>query len=110
MQLDVPQQARADLNNDFYNINESLSEMYTVYQEMNSAIISEQENHKNIDDKNEIPTYLEQLVETEVGMADASISAEFDVEATFEMDDTSKQKVNVDYKKLQHILRTLLAN
>ena len=95
MQLDIPTQARADLNDDFYNINESLSEMYTIYQEMNSTIITEEEKIKNFDKKKEIPTYLEKIVETEISMADASISAEFDVEATFEMDDTSKQKVNV---------------
>lgn len=110
MQLDVPYKVRDDLNNDFYNINESLSEMYTVYHEINSTIIAEEEKIKDFDKKHEIPMHLEKLVEAEVDMADASISAEFDVEANFEMDETSKQKVNVDYKKLQHILRSLLAN
>ena len=110
MQLDVPHKVRDDLNNDFYNINESLSEMYTVYHEINSTIIAEEEKIKDFDKKHEIPMHLEKLVEAEVDMADASISAEFDVEVTFEMDETSKQKVNVDYKKLQHILRSLLAN
>ena len=110
MKLDVPVQARDDLNNDFYKINESLSEIYTVYQEINSTIIGGEDKIKNFDKKHQIPMHLENLVEAEMDIANGSISAEFDVEATFEMDETSKQKVNVDYKKLQHILRTLLAN
>ena len=66
------------------------------------------ESYKSVNHMSD--SVLENLVEAEMDMANGSISAEFDVEATFEMDDTSKQKVNVDYKKLQHILRTLLAN
>ncbi|WP_440617974.1 PAS domain-containing protein [Cysteiniphilum sp. 6C5] len=110
MQLDVPHKVRDDLNDEFYDMNESLSQMYTIYQEINSTVIAEEEKIKDFDKKHEIPTHLENLVEAEMDIANGSISAEFDVEATFEMDDTSKQKVNVDYKKLQHILRTLLAN
>ncbi|WHN66772.1 PAS domain-containing protein [Cysteiniphilum sp. QT6929] len=110
MQLDVPHKVRDDLNDEFYDINESLSQMYTIYQEINSTVIAEEEKIKDFDKKHEIPTHLENLVEAEMDIANGSISAEFDVEATFEMDETSKQKVNVDYKKLQHIIRTLLAN
>ncbi len=110
MQFDIPDKVRTDLNNDFYNINESLSEMYTMYQKMTSTIIGEEEKYKNINEKNEIPTYLEQLVETEIDIADASISSEFDVSVSFDMDERSKQKLYIDYKKVRHIIRTLLAN
>ena len=109
-QLDVSEKVRTDLSDEFYALNEVQSELYTMYQKINSVVISAEENIKNFDQKQELPMRIESLVETEVGIANSCISAEFDVKVSYEMDEKSKQKLDVDHRKLQYILRTLFAN
>ncbi|WP_119328508.1 PAS domain-containing protein [Cysteiniphilum halobium] len=106
----IPESLEIAVNNQLYKINESLSEMYTMYQKINSTIISEDEDLKHTNQENSIPMYLEDLIAPEIGIANALINAKYDVKVSFEMDEQSKQKLNVDCRKLRHIIRTLLAN
>ncbi|WP_395947091.1 PAS domain-containing protein [Caedibacter taeniospiralis] len=108
--LDIAAKLEYDLNDQFYILNESLSELYTMYHKLYSTVIGAEENIKYFDQKHEIPLRMENLIKTEVGLAESCISAEFDVNVSYEMDEKSKQKLDVDYRKLQHILRTLFAN
>ncbi|WP_440616520.1 PAS domain-containing protein [Cysteiniphilum sp. 6C5] len=106
----VPESLEIAVNDELYKINESLSEMYTMYQKINSTIISENDSLNSLNSICTKPMLLKGLIAPEIGIANASISARFDVEVSFEMDNQSQQKVYVDYKKLRHIIRTLLAN
>jgi hypothetical protein len=81
-----------------------------MYHKLYSTVIGAEENIKYFDEKHEIPMHMENLIKTEVDLAESRISAEFDVKVSYEMDEKSKQKLDVDYRKLQHILRTLFAN
>jgi|LauGreDrversion4_2_1035121.scaffolds.fasta_scaffold90371_2 PAS domain S-box-containing protein len=108
--LDIAARLEYDLNDQFYILNESLSELYTMYHKLYSTVIGAEENIKYFDQKHEIPLRMENLIKTEVDLAESCISAEFDVNVSYEMDEKSKQKLDVDYRKLQHILRTLFAN
>ncbi|WP_116964648.1 PAS domain-containing protein [Fastidiosibacter lacustris] len=106
MKLDIPNNVRTELNDEFYNINESLSDIYSLYQKINTSILDQDKEPET----NQIPLYLQELIQNEVNLADASISAEFDVSVSFDMDEKSKQKLYVDYKKIRHVIRTLFAN
>jgi PAS domain S-box-containing protein len=108
--LDIAVKLECDLSGQFYILNESLSELYTMYHKLYSTVIGAEENIKYFDEKHEIPMHMENLIKTEVDLAESRISAEFDVKVSYEMDEKSKQKLDVDYRKLQHILRTLFAN
>jgi PAS domain S-box-containing protein len=108
--LDIVAKLEYDLSGQFYILNESLSELYTMYHKLYSTVIGAEENIKYFDEKHEIPMHMENLIKTEVDLAESRISAEFDVKVSYEMDEKSKQKLDVDYRKLQHILRTLFAN
>ncbi|GGG05033.1 MULTISPECIES: PAS domain-containing protein [Cysteiniphilum] len=106
----VPESLEIAVGNELYSINESLSEMYTMYQRINSAIISENDALTAPDSNRTTPLFLKGLITPEIGIANALISARYDVKVSFEMDSQSQQKIYVDYKKLRHIIRTLLAN
>ncbi|WP_116964749.1 PAS domain-containing sensor histidine kinase [Fastidiosibacter lacustris] len=109
MKLDIPTGVRSQLNDEFYTINESLSDIYSLYQKINTSILDQEHNNDEVE-KNEMPLNLEDLVETEVNLANSSISAEFDLNVSFEIDEKSRQKLYIDYKKVRHIIRTLFAN
>ncbi|WP_440992929.1 PAS domain-containing protein [Cysteiniphilum litorale] len=106
----VPESLEIAVGNELYKISSSLSEMYTMYQRINSAIISENNALTAPDSNRTTPLFLKGLITPEIGIANALISARYDVKVSFEMDSQSQQKIYVDYKKLRHIIRTLLAN
>jgi len=106
--LDVGVNVRNELNNDFYTINEQLSELYTFYQKINTSILAQEYN----DSKKSIrrPIKLKDMISIEVDLANGTLSAEFDVEVSFTIKEKARQQLYIDYKKLRHIIRTLFSN
>lgn len=99
----------SELNDHFYTINHSLSEMYTIYQKINSIIMIEEDQCKNINNDVTL-NYLESLIVDEINIADSLISAEFEISVSYKMDEKSKQKIYIDYHKVQYILRSFFLN
>nr|WP_225630013.1 PAS domain-containing protein [Cysteiniphilum sp. 19X3-34] len=106
MQLDIPQTVRSDLNDEFYQVNESLSEIYTLYQKINTAVLQQDERAKIVT----IESTLEEIIENEVGLANTFISSDLKTEVTYQIKPLAQQQLLIDYDKLRHIIRTFLAN
>lgn len=106
MQLDIPQTVRSDLNDEFYQVNESLSEIYTLYQKINTAVLQQDERAKIVT----VESTLEEIIENEVGLANTFISSDLKTKVTYQIKPLAQQKLLIDYAKLRHIIRTFLAN
>ncbi len=106
MQLDIPQTVRSDLNDEFYQVNESLSEIYTLYQKINTAVLQQDERAKIVT----VESTLEEIIKNEVGLANTFISSDLKTKVTYQIESLARQKLLIDYAKLRHIIRTFLAN
>ena len=106
IRLDIPQVVRTNLSDEFYQINESLSDIYTLYQKINTAILQQDERSKKV----LVETKLKELIEVEVRLANTFISSDVATQVAYEIDVLADQKLFIDYAKLRHIIRTLLAN
>lgn len=107
LQFDVPLSVRDDLCPEFRDSNEALSEIYTMYQNMNASIL-EQDNEDSV--LNEMQIEFDEFIKTEVSLANSKIDAKYDKKIVLDIEDQLKTKLYVDHKKLRHILRTLFAN
>jgi PAS domain S-box-containing protein len=107
LQFDVPLSVRDDLCPEFRDSNEALSEIYTMYQNMNASIL-EQDNEDSV--LNEMQIEFEEFISTEVNLANSQIDAKYDKKIVLDIEAQLKTKLYVDHKKLRHILRTLFAN
>ena len=107
LQFDVPLSVRDDLCREFRDSNEALSEIYTMYQNMNASIL-EQDNEDSV--LNEMQIEFDEFIKTEVNLANSKIDAKYDKKIVLDIEDQLKTKLYVDHKKLRYILRTLFAN
>ena len=108
-QLDVPYQVSSEIRPKFSDIHRAVTEIYSLYQKINMAILDQDtvESHVEI---NETIIYLEDLIKSEVDIADASISAKFDVDVSYDIEDRARQELLVDYTKLRYVIRHFFAN
>ena len=104
--LDYKPNVRRELNREFYDINESLSEIYNLYQKINASILEQEEQ----DRENILPMKLENIMKNEVDLANASIGIQYKNKAILKIDEEVNLELYVDIYKLRHILRTLFAN